>query len=60
GQGFDSQTLTGQEGFGLIAMKQRAEKLGGQFQVSSRPGQGTEIIVNIFDQQTHKQQTHNQ
>lgn len=50
GKGFDSQTPVGHEGFGLIAMKQRAEKLGGQFQVSSQPGQGTEIIVNIFEQ----------
>lgn len=45
GQGFDLQKLNKQDGFGLIAMEQRAEKLGGQLHINSRPGQGTEIIV---------------
>lgn len=45
GQGFDLHNRGDHDGFGLIAMEQRAEKLGGQLQINSQPGQGTEIIV---------------
>lgn len=50
GQGFDTQKLGDHDGFGLIAIEQRAEKLGGQLQINSQPGQGTEIIVDVLGQ----------
>lgn len=48
GQGFDPQNQTYGGGFGLIGMRQRAEKLGGELQIISEPGEGTEIAVEIF------------
>ncbi|MEM9266336.1 MAG: GAF domain-containing sensor histidine kinase [Cyanobacteria bacterium P01_F01_bin.13] len=50
GQGFDVEKLGNHDGFGLIAMKQRAEKLRGNLQINSQPGQGTEIIVEVLGQ----------
>jgi signal transduction histidine kinase len=34
-------------GIGLSAMRERAEGLGGDFEVRSRPGRGTEVMVRI-------------
>jgi signal transduction histidine kinase len=45
GIGFDPRQQT--RGFGLTAMRERAEALGGVFRVSSRPGHGTEIEVEL-------------
>lgn len=47
GQGFDTaKVVTRQaEGFGLQSMRERAEALGGSFEVISSPGLGTQIIV---------------
>jgi signal transduction histidine kinase len=46
GRGFDPQALvSGGEGFGLISMRERAEQLGGRVTVNSRPGAGTEVIL---------------
>ena len=32
--------------FGLLGMKERAEKIGGSFNIISRPGFGTRVEVN--------------
>ena len=32
---------------GLVGMRERVEALGGEIEVSSRPGRGTEITVRI-------------
>jgi signal transduction histidine kinase len=46
GQGFDpQQSFPGH--LGLQTMRERAEKLGGQFELVSAPGQGTTIRVKI-------------
>ena len=45
GRGFD--TGPARAGVGLSAMRERAEGLGGDFEVRSRPGRGTEITVRI-------------
>jgi signal transduction histidine kinase len=47
GRGFDSaQRFAGQvQGFGLQAMRERAETLGGCLEVISQPGQGTQVVV---------------
>lgn len=46
GVGFDPQTRNGR-GFGLIAMRDRAEAFGGQLRIRSRQGEGTEVEVEL-------------
>ena len=45
GHGFDPDTRT--DGFGLHSMRERAELLGGDFQLRSAPGRGTQISVDF-------------
>lgn len=45
GQGFDPQSLS--QGFGLIGMQERSQRLGGQFTLKSSSGQGTEVTVSV-------------
>jgi ligand-binding sensor domain-containing protein/two-component sensor histidine kinase len=45
GSGFDLRTLN--EGNGLVNMKRRADHLGGEFQVTSSEGKGTEIRLKV-------------
>ncbi|MFY9605048.1 MAG: sensor histidine kinase [bacterium] len=51
GRGFDLREVErgGRAGghFGLISMRERAELLGGRFEVKSAPGQGTRITVAV-------------
>ncbi|WP_336321884.1 sensor histidine kinase [Streptomyces lavendofoliae] len=49
GRGFDprSRTPSPSGGFGLPAMRSRAESLGGTFTVESAPGQGTAVAVAL-------------
>jgi signal transduction histidine kinase len=51
GRGFDMTQLnprTGDsQGVGLMGMRERVELLGGRFQIESRPGSGTHIIVEV-------------
>ncbi len=49
GQGFDpkAKAENDQGGLGLITMRERAEKLGGSFTLSSAPGQGTTVKVSL-------------
>jgi signal transduction histidine kinase len=49
GHGFDSQRPFGeQEGhFGLIGMRERVKKLGGQLSIRSAPGRGTEVVAAV-------------
>ncbi|GAB2676369.1 HAMP domain-containing sensor histidine kinase [Paenibacillus thermoaerophilus] len=46
GKGFVSGTA-GQGRYGLSSMRERAEKLGGQFELLSRPGSGTRVEVRV-------------
>ncbi|MDO7907366.1 sensor histidine kinase [Paenibacillus sp. JX-17] len=46
GQGFQ-QSETRQGSYGLMTMRERAEKLGGQVAIVSKPGAGTTIRVHI-------------
>jgi signal transduction histidine kinase len=49
GKGFDYHTV-GQPGgghFGLLDMRERAEKIGAEFSLASSPGNGTEIVFLI-------------
>lgn len=49
GRGFDiatgGQASSGH--FGLLDMRERAEKIGARFTLASRPGHGTEILIHI-------------
>ncbi|MFD8145009.1 sensor histidine kinase [Streptomyces sp. NPDC059708] len=48
GRGFDpARAASGEGGFGLPAMRARAESLGGLFTVESDPGQGTAVAVTL-------------
>ncbi|WP_328320691.1 sensor histidine kinase [Streptomyces sp. NBC_00388] len=50
GSGFDplrAEPASGDSGFGLPAMRSRAESLGGTFAVESAPGQGTAVAVTL-------------
>jgi PAS domain S-box-containing protein len=47
GQGFGVGSIPSSEGFGLLGMSERAERIGAQLTLGSQPGQGTEIIVTI-------------
>lgn len=50
GVGFDVATLrsgSGRHGLGLIGMEERIRALGGDFQITSRPGQGTTVRLSL-------------
>jgi signal transduction histidine kinase len=49
GRGFDQQDVfASQTGhFGVIGMRERAERLGGEFRLASNPGEGTEVEVTV-------------
>ncbi|NJL40732.1 MAG: PAS domain S-box protein, partial [Leptolyngbyaceae cyanobacterium SM1_4_3] len=47
GQGFGVGCIPCAEGFGLLGMSERAERIGAQLTIKSQPGQGTEIIVTV-------------
>ncbi len=47
GQGFGVGSIPCSEGFGLIGMSERAERIGAQLTIRSQLGQGTEIIVTV-------------
>lgn len=47
GQGFDTLAADGQRAFGLRSMRGRAESAGGHFEVSSTPGKGTCVHVQM-------------
>jgi signal transduction histidine kinase len=47
GSGFDTSQPRKDTSFGLIGMKERAESLGGAFMLSSEPGHGTSIVIQL-------------
>ena len=48
GVGFDPIALEQESGrHGIVGMRERAEQIGGQLRVQSRPGEGTEISVML-------------
>jgi signal transduction histidine kinase len=49
GRGFEEGNAFSATGghFGLIGMRERAERLGGQLRLASHPGEGTEVEVMV-------------
>ena len=47
GIGFNPANKENQEGFGLTSMRERIEKLGGELEILSAPGEGTQIIACV-------------
>ena len=49
GRGFEQQDVFSSTGghFGLIGMRERAERLGGELHLASHPGEGTEVEVTV-------------
>jgi PAS domain S-box-containing protein len=51
GQGFTIDRSSSDNGFGLLGMSERADRIGAQLQIQSIPGQGTEIAVSVNQQE---------
>jgi PAS domain S-box-containing protein len=51
GQGFPIDCSSSHNGFGLLGMSERADRIGAQLQIQSTPGQGTEIAVSVNQQE---------
>jgi len=47
GQGFDKESPCFSKGFGLLGMRERADRIGAILSVNSQSGKGTEVIVSI-------------
>ncbi len=47
GSGFDTATLSKRGGFGISGMRERARRIGGTLEITSTPGQGTSVIVQV-------------
>lgn len=49
GRGFDQHDVFLSRGghFGLLGMRERAERLGGEFKLASHPGEGTQVEVTV-------------
>ncbi len=47
GRGFDPTEIKDHEGFGLQAMRSRAETLGARFDLNSSPGNGTQVTFRL-------------
>ena len=47
GRGFEEEKIGSKRTLGLLGMKERALVIGGEFEISSRPGKGTSIKILI-------------
>jgi signal transduction histidine kinase len=47
GRGFTREQRRSSEGLGFVGMRQRMLSVGGNFQIRSRPGKGTELICAV-------------
>lgn len=60
GRGFDRATAGQASGghFGLLDMRERAEKLGARYSLTSQPGHGTEILITVTDAMANNSPDH--
>jgi PAS domain S-box-containing protein len=47
GQGFEIDNFSVENGFGLMGMTERADRIGAKLTIQSQPGRGTEVVVSI-------------
>ena len=47
GTGFELSEVEGEGGFGLVSMKERVEKLGGELAIESSPDTGTQVTARV-------------
>lgn len=47
GVGINSQNVVGKKTLGILGMKERAEMMGGKYEINGNPGKGTSVIVSI-------------
>ncbi len=47
GRGFTPENVDGNSHYGLVGMRERAESIGADFQITSQPGRGTVISLRI-------------
>jgi signal transduction histidine kinase len=57
GRGFDPHME--HDGFGLIGMKERVDRMNGEFTVRAKPGVGTEILVELTNHNALKSENRN-
>lgn len=47
GEGFELDQISSGKGFGLLGMSERVERVEGELNITSQPGQGTEVLVIV-------------
>ena len=47
GRGFDPEAARDQGGFGLVSMRERVDRIGGELTIRSAPGEGTRVRVIV-------------
>jgi PAS domain S-box-containing protein len=47
GKGFDPLKVTEKKTLGILGMKERSEMVGGTYEINSKPGEGTSVIVSV-------------
>ncbi len=57
GMGFSPEDVNGPSKHGLHGMRERADLIGADFQVISRPGEGTIVHIRLPNRSSHMQET---
>jgi PAS domain S-box-containing protein len=47
GKGFEAERMPNHGGLGLVSIRERIEALHGEWSITSKPGAGTSVIVNV-------------
>jgi signal transduction histidine kinase len=47
GKGFDKEKAAGKKTLGILGMEERSFMMGGNYQINSKPGEGTLVIVSV-------------
>ena len=47
GVGFNSNDIENKKTLGLLGMKERTLMMGGTYQISSKPGEGTAVLITV-------------